>query len=66
MRYLIAFLITLLVALLTGYGPTELTLVLIRWGLAPQFIFEIIFMWAFWLAGVIVIYTLAYKVIDKS
>ena len=45
-------LILLLVIALTIYAPIELTrAIIIVCGLAPEFIFEICFMWVFYISG---------------
>ena len=41
-------LLVLLICFLTIYAPIELTRVIVAWGLAPQFIFEVGFLWLFY------------------
>ena len=41
-------LLVLLICLLTIYAPIELTKVIVAWGLAVQFIFELVFLWLFY------------------
>ncbi len=44
-----------LVMLLVSYGPIELTWCIIAWGLAGDKIFELCFMWLFWLGAIFVL-----------
>lgn len=44
-------LITLLI-LLTIYAPAELTRVIVAYGLSAELIFEIVFIWVFYIAGI--------------
>ena len=48
-------LLILLICLLTIYAPIELTRVIVAWGLAPQFMFEIAFLWLFYGIAIFVI-----------
>ena len=48
-------LLVLLIFLLTLYAPIELSRVIVSWGLAPVFMFELIFMWLFYGLAVFII-----------
>ena len=48
MRYLLG----ILLVLLTIYAPVELTRVIIAYGLSAELIFEIAFMWTFYIGGI--------------
>ena len=41
-------LLVLLICMITIYAPIELTRVIVAWGLAAQFIFELTFVWLFY------------------
>ncbi len=36
----------------TLYAPVELTRVIINWGLSSRFLFEIVFIWLFYVIGI--------------
>ncbi len=40
---------------LTIYAPIELSRVIINWGLAPEFIFGLVFMWLFYVLALLII-----------
>jgi len=48
-------LLVLLIFFLTLYAPIELSRVIVSWGLAPVFIFELTFMWLFYGLAVFII-----------
>ena len=48
-------LLVLLIFFLTMYAPIELSRVIVSWGLAPEFIFELVFMWLFYGLAVFII-----------
>ena len=48
-------LLVLLIFFLTLYAPIELSRVIVSWGLAPVFMFELIFMWLFYGSAVFMI-----------
>ncbi len=48
-------LLVLLVCFLTMYAPIELSRVIVNWGLAVEFIFELVFMWLFYGLAVLII-----------
>ena len=45
----------LLFCVLTVYAPTELTRVIIEWGLFGKFVFEVCFVWVFYALGIFVV-----------
>ncbi len=50
-------LLSIIVILLTLYGPLELTRVIIDWGgLSGKFIFEICFMWLLYTVAMVIIF----------
>ena len=40
---------------MTIYAPIELSRVIVRWGLASAFIFELIFIWLFYVLAILII-----------
>jgi len=40
--------LVLLICFLTMYAPIELSRVIVSWGLAAEFILELVFMWLFY------------------
>ena len=52
-------LISVLIVLLTVYGPVELTRVIYHWGIVGQFRFEIAFMWVLYVAAMGLVWRLA-------
>ena len=48
-------LLVLLIFLLTMYAPIELSRVIVRWGLAAEFILELAFMWLFYGLAIFII-----------
>ena len=48
-------LLVLLVCFLTMYAPIELSRVIVNWGLAVEFIFELVFMWLFYGLAVLIV-----------
>jgi len=46
-------LLVLLVCFMTIYAPIELSRVIVRWGLASEFIFELIFIWLFYVLAIL-------------
>ncbi len=54
-------LLIILICLLFVYSPVELTRVIIDWGLSGKFIFEIAFMWVFYLAGLFIVFRVILK-----
>ncbi len=48
-------LLVLLVCFLTIYAPIELSRVIVNWGLAVEFVFELVFMWLFYGLAVLII-----------
>jgi len=54
-------LLVLLILLLTIYAPIELTRVIVSWGLAPEFIFELVFMWLFYGIAISIVFLIAQR-----
>ena len=48
-------LLVLLVCFLTMYAPIELSRVIVNWGLAVEFIFELVFMWLFYVLALLIL-----------
>jgi len=48
-------LLVLLVCFMTIYAPIELSRVIVRWGLASEFIFELIFIWLFYVLAILIV-----------
>ncbi len=44
-----------LISPLTIYAPVALSRVIISWGLAPEFIFELVFMWLFYVLALLIL-----------
>jgi len=59
-------LLTLLICLLTIYAPIELSRVIVNWGLAPSFIFELTFMWLFYGVATFIISAIALRYIKQK
>jgi len=58
-------LLGLLIFLLTLYAPIELSRVIVRWGLAPVFMFELIFMWLFYGSAVFIIARIVHRRVKR-
>lgn len=54
-------LLVLLIFFLTLYAPIELSRVIVNWGLAPVFIFELTFMWLFYGLAVFIIALIVHR-----
>ena len=57
------FLVILVITLLTMYAPIELTRVIIAWGLAPQFIFEL---WFTYTCGILSVSLWLWVLVNKT
>ncbi len=59
-------LLVLLIFFLTLYAPIELSRVIVSWGLAPVFIFELTFMWLFYGLAVFIIALIVHRCLKQS
>lgn len=54
-------LLILLIFFLTIYAPIELSRVIVKWGLTPEFTFELAFMWLFYGLAVFIIALIVHR-----
>ncbi len=59
-------LFVLLICFLTIYAPMELSRVIINWGLAAEFIFELIFMWLLYGIAIFTISVIAQRHVKQK
>lgn len=51
-------LLVLLILLLTIYAPIALSWRIVGWGLTPKLIFELVFMWSFYIGVITIIFVI--------
>ena len=56
----------LLICFLTIYAPIELSRVIVRWGLAAEFIFELAFIWLFYSLALFIILVIIRKRVKEE
>jgi len=59
-------LLILLICFLTIYAPIELSRVIVNWGLAAEFIFELAFMWLFYGLALFIISVIVQRRVKKN
>lgn len=50
---------------MTIYAPIELTRVIVRWGLASEFVFELIFIWLFYVLAILIISVMVQRGVQR-
>ena len=58
-------LLVLLVCFMTIYAPIELSRVIVRWGLASEFVFELIFIWLFYVLAILIVLVMVQRGIQR-
>ena len=59
-------LVVLLICFMTIYAPIELSRVIVVWGLAPEFILELAFMWLLYSLAVFIISLVARRHVKQN
>ena len=58
-------LLVLLVCFMTIYAPIELSRVIIRWGLTSEFVFELIFIWLFYVLAILIVSVMVQRGVQR-